>query len=102
MRDDRGQLSRHVLSADAIFADDTPLNMLASGTGKTQIARFWTYARDERPWGGTAPPAHRYRFSGDRKGGGSLLGEKVASILGENQHAKTPNQSRAAVKPFTT
>ena len=42
--------------------------MLAPGTGKTQTARLWTYARDERPWGGDAPPAAWYCFSGDRKG----------------------------------
>mgnify|MGYP000101875402 CR=1 FL=1 len=52
----------------AIFADDTPVSMLAPGTGKTQTARLWTYARDERPWDGDAPPAAWYRFSGDRKG----------------------------------
>ncbi|MCX7645877.1 MAG: IS66 family transposase, partial [Rhodobacteraceae bacterium] len=45
-----------------------PVSMLAPGTGKTQTARLWTYARDERPWGGLAPPAAWYRFSGDRKG----------------------------------
>jgi len=50
-------IGRHVLSAQAIFADDTPISMLAPGTGKTQTARLWTYARDERPWGGGAPPA---------------------------------------------
>ena len=61
-------IGRHVLSAEAIFADDTPVRMLAPGTGKTQTARLWTYARDERPWAGTAPPAAWYRFSGDRKG----------------------------------
>jgi hypothetical protein len=61
-------IGRHVLSADAIFADDTPISMLAPGSGKTQTARLWTYARDERPWGGTAPPAAWYRFSGDRNG----------------------------------
>jgi transposase len=63
-----GAIGRHVLSAEAIFADDTPVSMLAPGTGKTQTARLWTYARDERPWGGDAPPAAWYRFSGDRKG----------------------------------
>ncbi|MEO8243419.1 MAG: IS66 family transposase [bacterium] len=47
-------IGRHVLSAEAIFADDTPISMLAPGTGKTQTARLWTYARDERPWGGAA------------------------------------------------
>ncbi len=41
-------IGRHVLSAEAIFADDTPVRMLAPGTGKTQTARLWTYARDER------------------------------------------------------
>ena len=61
-------IGRNVLSAEAIFADDTPISMLAPGTGKTQTARLWTYARDDRPWGGTAPPAAWYRFSGDRKG----------------------------------
>jgi transposase len=60
-------IGRHVLSAEAIFADDTPISMLAPGTGKTQTARLWTYARDERPWGGTAQPAAWCRFSGDRK-----------------------------------
>jgi transposase len=73
-------IGRHVLTAEAIFADDTPISMLAPGTGKTQTARLWTYARDERRanvrhWsedngerGCTAPPAAWYRFSGDRKG----------------------------------
>lgn len=61
-------VGRHVLAAGAIFADDTPVRMLAPGTGRTQTARLWTYARDERPWGGAAPPAAWYRFSGDRKG----------------------------------
>ena len=26
-------------------------------SGKTQTARLWAYARDERPWGGEAPAA---------------------------------------------
>ncbi len=61
-------IGRHVLAGEAIFADDTPVRMLAPGTGKTQTARLWTYVRDERPWAGDAPPAAWYRFSGDRKG----------------------------------
>jgi transposase len=61
-------IGRHVLAGQAIFADDTPVRMLAPGTGKTQTARLWAYARDERPWGGEAPPASWYRFSPDRKG----------------------------------
>ena len=61
-------IGRHVLKGQAIFADDTPVKMQAPGTGKTTTARFWTYARDERPWAGHAPPAAWYQFSVDRKG----------------------------------
>ena len=61
-------IGRHVLAGQAIFADDTPVKMLAPGTGKTATARLWACGRDERPWGGDAPPASWYRFSPDRKG----------------------------------
>jgi len=61
-------IGRHVLSGDAIFADDTPVSMLAPGAGRTRTARLWAYVRDERPWGDAAPAAACYRFSVDRKG----------------------------------
>ncbi len=60
-------IGRHVLAGRALFADDTPVKMLAPGTGKTATGRAWTYVRDERPWNGEAPPAAWYRFSADRK-----------------------------------
>jgi len=60
-------IGRHVRGGQAIFADDTPLKLLAPGTGRTKTARVWVYARDERPWGGGAPPAAWYRFSTDRR-----------------------------------
>jgi transposase len=65
-------IGQHVLRGQAIFADDTPVKMQAPGSGRTKTARFWTYARDERPWAGArtdcAPPAAWYQFSVDRKG----------------------------------
>lgn len=61
-------IGRHVRAGQALFADDTPIRMLAPGTGKTQTARLWAYARDERPWGSAVPPAAWYRFSPDRRG----------------------------------
>src|SRR5947208_8647561 len=61
-------LAKHVLSAYALHADDTPVPVLAPGTGKTKSARLWTYVRDERPWGGKAEPAVLFRYSPDRKG----------------------------------
>ena len=60
-------IGRHVLAAQALFADDTPVQMLAPGTGRTDTARLWAYVRDERPWAGPAPPAAWYRFSPDRR-----------------------------------
>jgi transposase len=41
--------------------------VLAPGLGKTSTGRLWAYLRDERPHGGTAPPAVRYRYSADRR-----------------------------------
>jgi transposase len=61
-------VARHVLRGQAIFADDTPVKLLAPGTGKTKTARLWAYVRDERPWAGEAHPAAWYQFSPDRKG----------------------------------
>lgn len=44
-------IGRHVLAGQALFADDTPVQMLAPGTGRTDTARLWAYVRDERPGG---------------------------------------------------
>ena len=57
-----------MLAGAAIHADDTPVNVLAPGTGKTKTGRLWVYLRDERDWSGDAPPAALYRFTPDRKG----------------------------------
>ncbi len=61
-------IARHVLKGQALFADDTPVKLLAPGSGKTKTARLWAYVRDERPWVGEAHPASWYQFSPDRKG----------------------------------
>jgi len=44
-------LARYVLSAQKLHADDTPIPVLAPGTGKTKTGRLWTYVRDDRPAG---------------------------------------------------
>ncbi len=56
----------HVLAAERVHGDDTPVPLLAKG--KTVQARLWTYVRDDRPFGGADPPAAFYAFSRDRKG----------------------------------
>jgi transposase len=52
----------------ALFADDTPLKMLAPGNKKTKTARIWAYVRDERPWHGQSTPCAWYQFTVDRRG----------------------------------
>jgi transposase len=61
-------IGKHVRSAVKIHADDTPIPVLSPGNGKTKTGRLWTYVRDDRPWGDTAPPAVWFRYSPDRKG----------------------------------
>ncbi len=63
-----GALGRYVMGAKKLHADDTPIPVLAPGTGKTKTGRLWTYARDDRPSGSTDPPAVIFRYSPDRKG----------------------------------
>ena len=41
--------------------------MLDPGRGRTKTGQFWVYARDDRPWGGTDPPAVVYVYAPDRK-----------------------------------
>ena len=58
----------HVLAASKLHADDTPVPVLAPGTGKTKTGRLWTYVRDDRPSGSADAPAVWFAYSPDRKG----------------------------------
>ena len=62
-------LGAHVMAAERVHADDTTVPVLDPGRGTTKTGRLWCYVRDDRPFGGTAPPAVLYRYSPDRKGG---------------------------------
>jgi len=57
-----------IKQAERIFADETRLPTLAPGTGKTQTAWLWAYARDDTPFGGASPPMVAYRFEDSRGG----------------------------------
>lgn len=59
-------LRRHVLAAERIHADDTTVPVLAKL--KTVTGRLWTYVRDDRPFGGTVPPAAIFHYSRSRHG----------------------------------
>src|SRR5436305_7663759 len=61
-------LTTEVMTSDTLHVDDTPVPVLAPGTGKTKTGRLWTYVRDERPFAGIRPPAALFFYSPDRKG----------------------------------
>jgi transposase len=63
-----GALEDYVMGAYKLHADDTPIPVLAPGTGKTKTGRLWAYVREDRPAGSTDPPAVLFRYSPDRKG----------------------------------
>ena len=56
----------HVFAAERLHGDDTTVPVLAKG--KTDTGRCWVYVRDDRPFGGTAPPAAMFYYSRDRGG----------------------------------
>ena len=59
-------IERHVMAAGRLHGDDTTVPVLAKG--KTSTGRVWVYVRDDRPFGGTDPPAALFHFSPDRRG----------------------------------
>src|SRR5438105_4161304 len=61
-------LAAEVMASDTLHVDDTPVPVLAPGTGKTKTGRLWIYVRDERPFAGARPPAALFFYSPDRKG----------------------------------
>ncbi|HYU12165.1 MAG TPA: IS66 family transposase [Stellaceae bacterium] len=60
------RVEAHVFAAERLHGDDTIVPVLA--TGKTDTGRCWVYVRDDRPFGGTGPPAAMFYYSRDRGG----------------------------------
>ena len=60
------RIEAHVLAAERLHGDDTTVPVLAKG--KTHTGRCWVYVRDDRPFGGGAPPAAMFYYSRDRGG----------------------------------
>ena len=48
-----------------LFADETTAPVL--DPGRTKTGQLWAYARDDRPWCGSDPPAVAYVYAPDRK-----------------------------------
>ena len=62
-----GRLLDYLRASTKLFADETTAPVLDPGRGRTKTGQLWAYARDNRPWGGTDPPAVAYVYAADRK-----------------------------------
>jgi transposase len=69
------RLFEQLKGSTKLFADETTAPVLDPGRGRTKSGQLWAYARDDRPWCGSAPPGVVYVYAPDRKG------ERVASHL---------------------
>ncbi len=61
------RIEAHVMAAERLHGDDTPVPVLA--LGKCDVGRCWVYVRDDKPFGGKDPPAAMFYYSRDRGGG---------------------------------
>jgi transposase len=60
------RLREIMLSSTRLFADETVVPVLDPGRGRTKQGYFWAIARDDRPWGGSEPPAVVYNYAPGR------------------------------------
>jgi hypothetical protein len=54
--------------SNKLFMDETRAPVLDPGSGKTKTGYFWALARDDRPWGGNAPPGVAFTYAPGRSG----------------------------------
>ena len=57
-----------------------PVPVLDPGRNQTKTGYFWAIARDDRPWGGTDPPAVVYTYAQGR--GGEHLDKLLVDYCG--------------------
>jgi transposase len=61
-------LLRRLKASPKLFCDETRCPVLDPGRGKTKTGFLWAIARDDRPWGGSEPPAVVYSYAPGRGG----------------------------------
>jgi transposase len=60
------RLKEILLASPKIAVDETKAPVLDPGRGRTKTGYFWAIARDDRPWGGSDPPAVAYTYAPGR------------------------------------
>ncbi|MFO1142688.1 MAG: transposase [Amaricoccus sp.] len=57
LRPVHARLFEQLKASGKLFADETTAPVLDPGRGRTKTGQLFAYARDDRPWGGSARPA---------------------------------------------
>ena len=92
-----------LLGSSRLFVDETRAPVLDPGRGRTKTGYFWTLARDDRPWGGSDPPAVLYSYAPGRGGEhATALLKGFAGVLQTDGYAAyqgltNPNREGGAV-----
>jgi transposase len=60
------RLREILLTSARLFADETGMPVLDPGRGRTKKGFAWAIARDDRPWGGSDPPAVVFHYAPGR------------------------------------
>jgi transposase len=60
-------IKKHVLAANKLHGDDTPVPVLQPGRNTTKQGRLWGYCRDDSASGEASPPAVWFTYTPDRK-----------------------------------
>jgi transposase len=68
------RLRELILASGKVAVDETVAPVLDPGRGRTKQGYFWAIARDDRPWGGTDPPAIAFSYAPGR---GAVHGLKL-------------------------
>jgi hypothetical protein len=86
--------------------DEARALALNPGAGKTKTGYFWALARDDRPWGGAAPPGVVFTYAPGRGGqhaewrlqdfSGSL---QIDGYPATTSNSLSPAAHKAAVSP---
>jgi transposase len=61
-------IKAYIAAADRIHTDDTPVDVLEPGRGKTKTGRLWVYVFDGSRYQDPGPRAVAYYYSADRRG----------------------------------
>lgn len=62
------RMLEHLKRSEKLFCDETTAPVLDPGRGRTKKGFLWAVARDDRPWGGPAPPGVVYTYAPGRGG----------------------------------